>query len=540
MAEDTPPQTNDIDIATAVNESTSGQSDTNQDKGIAVGVDAGISQPNQGGEVEDEPEPEHEHKHTEPGSDRVATNDNPHDVPNDIPASEGSKAMDLIDGGIQLAESEPKKKKRKSKSKKQGAAARKGVTGFEEFYADAPMTPAEATQEKNEIYSESRPFTERIEQCIQRYRARRRMNSERTMLFNKYLWLGGIDASPRQFTGFAEDREALADADADAVRQMTATDFIGTGGSRFYNPAEPEEWVVDFYGIVRGFLSRIVPSIYMYDEEANKLAANLIKNFLNYILMHDVCPEYNDDIERAKNLCNYAPVELRMMHELLREMPGKFNTTCKELFCDGEVYKSEGEITGDLYDKVISFRVTVLTTAQEWIQKRLMRSNDPTVTRVIKETEETYKVHAIRLPHPSGYEIIADELEAADHKGKGVPCGLLHLKKSIIGHGYNNVLRPEQFKTDDMGYEEFLLEEEHLKKLSLGMKIRAVVCELDNGLRFIKQVMEIRVPWDLFLPQMLMEGWKDPVPNERLPPSVSNPGAEEKAMAAEYAVDDPK
>ncbi|KAI0889203.1 Argonaute siRNA chaperone complex subunit Arb1-domain-containing protein [Annulohypoxylon maeteangense] len=537
MAEDTSPQTNDIDIATATDESSSGQSDTNQDKGTVIGVEADISQPNR----EDENGAELENENAEPGYDGEAINGTPSNAPNDTPTSDGDKASVAIDIRAHPdAESETKKKKRKSKNKKHGAAARKGVTGFEEFYADAPITPAEATQEKNEIYSESRPFSERIEQCLQRYRASRRLDSERTMLFNKYLWLGGIDASPRQFTGFAEDREALAEADADSIRQMTATDFVGTGGSRFYNPVEPQDWTVDFHGIVRGFLSRVVPSLYLYDETANKLAANLVKNFLNYILMHDVCPEYNDDIGRAKALCDFAPIELRMMHELLQEMPGNFNTICKELFCDGEVYKSQGEITGELYDKVVSFRVTVLTSAQGWIQQRLMRSSDPTTTHVISETEETYIVYAIHIPHPSGYSIVEEELEAAGHKGKGVPCGLLQLKKSIIDHGYNNILRSGQFKIRNQGYQEFLLEEKLLKKLSKDMKIRAIVCELDIGLRFIKEIKDIRVSWDLFLPQMLMEGWKDPVPNERPPPSVSHPDAEEKVMATEFAVDEPK
>ncbi|KAI1208409.1 Argonaute siRNA chaperone complex subunit Arb1-domain-containing protein [Annulohypoxylon truncatum] len=533
MAEGTSPQTNDIDNATAVDESTSGQSDTNQGKGISVGAKADISQPSH--------EHEHEHDQTEPGGDGEATNDTSHDVPEGIPASDGDKAGGATDAGSQPgAESEPKKKKKRSKNKKQGAAARKGVTGFEEFYADAPITPAEAALEKNEIYAESRPFSERIEQCIQRYRASRRMDSERTMLFNKYLWLGGIDASPRQFTGFAEDREALAEADAEEIRQMTATDFVGGGGGRFYNPAEPDNWVVDFDGIARGFLSRVVPSIYMYDEEANKLAAKLVKNFLNYVAMHDVCPKYKDNIELARILCDYAPSDLRYAHELLLEMPGNFNTLCKELFCDGEIYKVQGELKGELYDKVVVFRVAVLTSAQEWIQKRLMRSNNPTATRIISTYEETYKVHAIRIPHPSGYKIVAEELEAAGHKGKGKPCGLLQLKRAIIGHGYNNVLRPDQFNTQNWGYQEFLLEEELLKKMKKGMKIKAVICELNIGLRFIKEVKDIRVSWDVFLPQMLMEGWKDPVPNERPPPSVSHPDAEDKAMAAEFAVDDPK
>lgn len=80
------------------------------------------------------------------------------------------------------------------------------------------------------------------------------MDPERTMLFNKYLWLGGIDASQRQFTGFANDAEAIAEANAEEIRQLTATDFVGGSGSRFFDPANEKNWEIDFYGIVKGFL----------------------------------------------------------------------------------------------------------------------------------------------------------------------------------------------------------------------------------------------------------------------------------------------
>lgn len=95
----------------------------------------------------------------------------------------------------------------------------------------------------------------RIEECIQRYRARRKMDPERNNLFDKYLFLGGLDPSPRQFTG--ADPEELAGANAAEIRQATATDCIyrgGGGGSKFYDPTRPDGWVVDFEGVVKGFL----------------------------------------------------------------------------------------------------------------------------------------------------------------------------------------------------------------------------------------------------------------------------------------------
>lgn len=79
------------------------------------------------------------------------------------------------------------------------------------------------------------------------------MDELRTTMFNKYLFLGGIDASQRQFTGLSQDKDAMAEADAEEVRKMTAVDFVGGSGSRFYDN-NPEDWEVDFEAIVKGYL----------------------------------------------------------------------------------------------------------------------------------------------------------------------------------------------------------------------------------------------------------------------------------------------
>ncbi|KAI0847519.1 Argonaute siRNA chaperone complex subunit Arb1-domain-containing protein [Daldinia vernicosa] len=528
---DLPPHTNDTNMATSLCEPTSGQSDAHSDKETTSAVDIASSSPNS--------EP------SEPGSDQKATNDTP-TTEGDADSTNVEEASDVIDGGVQLGiESEEKKKKKKKRPKKKGAAARKNVTGFEgwfyawscraksrltfglEFYADTPITPAEAAKEKKEIYNASRSFSDRIEECIQRYRASRRMDSERLMLFNKYLWLGGIDSSPRQFTGFAEDRDALAEADADEIRQMTATDFIGGSGTRFYDPLEPEHWFVDFEGIVKCFLSRIVPTIYMYDEAANLQAASIIKNFLNYVLMHDVCPEYTFDIMAARRICDAGPYELRMVHELILSLPGAFNTAAHSLFCDRQVDKYD---VPDHYDKLIAFRVTVFSSAlDQKIKKRLIDS-DPTTIRVVNTKEETYEVVDIILPRQRDIVMVKEQLEEAGHSGKGKPAGILVLKPSVIDFGFNNLPRPDQVDFSSAESEDYLLEDDLLDKFDKGMKIKAIVCELNIGVRFIKAVKDVLVSFDLFLPQILMENWKDPAPSTRPPPSASNPNAEEKAV----------
>lgn len=77
----------------------------------------------------------------------------------------------------------------------------------------------------------------------------------------KYLTLGGVDASPKQFTGGALDEETLANATAEEIAALQATDFVRGGGGgalglnrKYYDPSEADGWVVDFEGVAKCFL----------------------------------------------------------------------------------------------------------------------------------------------------------------------------------------------------------------------------------------------------------------------------------------------
>ncbi|KAI5868373.1 Argonaute siRNA chaperone complex subunit Arb1-domain-containing protein [Durotheca rogersii] len=435
-------------------------------------------------------------------------------------------------------DAEAKPKKRKGKKKKTGAASRKNVTGFEgkypfpsrpQFFADAPMTPDEAANENN-IYDSSRSFAVRIEECIQRYRASRRMDNERSVLFDKYLWLGGIDSSPRQFTGAAEDAEALAEADADQIRKMTAVDFVGGNDERFYNSQNSGDWFVDFEGIVRGFLSRTVLSMYLYDEKAIKMAADLVKNFLNYVLVHNACPEYLDDLMAARNICSIAPMELRSTIELFRSLPGAFNTAARSLFCDRRVDNLE---VAENFDRLVTFRVATLVSPyrNQEIAANIAKIEDPSTIHVVSTKEETYEVLEILRPTDRGIiTLVKEQLEQSGHGGKGELAGVLKVKPSAIEFGFDNMPTVDEINLSKTEPEEFLLENDLLVKFEKGMKIKAIVCELNVGIRFIKEVLDVRASFDLLLPQALMENWKDPVPNERPAPSATSAEAGEEAM----------
>lgn len=96
----------------------------------------------------------------------------------------------------------------------------------------------------------------RIQTCIQRYRARRKLDALKANIFTKYLVLGGIEATGKAFTGGILDEETLEQCTAEEIAALQATDFVrsGTTNAKYYDPAKPDGWVVDFEGIAKGFL----------------------------------------------------------------------------------------------------------------------------------------------------------------------------------------------------------------------------------------------------------------------------------------------
>lgn len=95
-----------------------------------------------------------------------------------------------------------------------------------------------------------------MQTCIQRYRERRKLDEKRANIFTKYLVLGGIEANnAKQFTG-GLDQDTIENSTAEEIAAIRATDYIrsNTNSLRFYDPGNAKHWVVDFEGLVKGFL----------------------------------------------------------------------------------------------------------------------------------------------------------------------------------------------------------------------------------------------------------------------------------------------
>ncbi|KAI9649675.1 hypothetical protein NHQ30_002256 [Ciborinia camelliae] len=435
-------------------------------------------------------------------------------------------------------EGEPKKKKKSSGKNKKAAA-----TGFEEFYADPPLTPDEY-EEECDTYDESRPFDERIQTCIQRYRARRKLDSIRSNILTKYFALGGIEAGAKTFNG-GLDKETLENSTAAEIAAIQATDFVRSSNAKYYDPSDTENWVVDWEGIAKGFLSYRAPKLLGDGEDEVNMFCAVIKNFLNYVLAHEVCKEYTKEVMAARKLCDVAEKEYNSIRHLRNMLPGDFNIAASTLF--GKTYKRHMETniawTGveDGSDQWFTNIPMLSLPACQFVfgaivafmgnESHFEKANKGD-THVVKTEVRFIEVADVHL---ASADIIGDFPRVKDPRGLGAlkPVGRL-LCKHWEGPGYD-----DEDMTDDgnveavnNSVEEFWLEDEILQHCYPGLKLEVVVHELNIGVKYFDKVIELFPSFHLYLPNEKMLGWKEPVPNERPPPTEDDPDAEEKVMDA--------
>ncbi|KIN00370.1 hypothetical protein OIDMADRAFT_164780 [Oidiodendron maius Zn] len=465
---------------------------------------------------------------------------------NDNSASDGALAdVDTnTDGPAKQAAKKKKKKKKGAKSK----SKRPVPTGFEEFYADAPVTPHEY-QEESYVYSR--------QTCIQRYRKRRCIDSTRSNILTKYLMLGGVDASAtKQFTG-GLDRETIENSTAQEIADIQATDFIrsGHGNERFFDPSNPENWVVDFEGIAKGFFSSTAPRRLPSDTEQEiKNICGVIRNFLNYILLHSVCPEYTENVMAARKICDLAEKELgdiRLLHHML---PGEFNRAASTLYggksqdppgdrtWESDTSTEDGIHSSGKYRQRIAtaeyvFKTVVSFEGSDEMFKAVSNGKVDVVNT------ETKFVEVVEIDH-------ADMTSIHKYSSTSPPLGVtesinalgkIHVKP-WDGPGYyaEDMTDGEDEGGEypasqrDAAIETFWLEAYILDRCFVGMKFQVAIQELNIGLKFIREVGGIYCSFHTILPnEKVIENWKEPLPNTRPPPTEDDPDAEENATVAE-------
>lgn len=476
--------------------------------------------------------------------------DDPADGLEQHPDHEGSIANDSLPAAEQSGggEGEPKKKKKNSSGKKKAKAL--PVTGFEEFFADPPLTPSEDAENKDFLYAPDRSFVERIETCIQRYRARRKLDAERSKIFTKYMVLGGIDAGIKPFTG-GIDR----DGTAQEIAAVVASDFVGTNNIKYFDMSNSKHWVVDFEGVVKGFLSYRAPRVLGLNSRENiKTCCGVIRNFLNYVVHHGVCPEYTQDLMRAKIICDKAEKELWVISGVGRLLPGSFNTACSVLY--GGYYKHmyippDSPWAANL-DTIEMFgphvlgmpkkeALHILKTAIALIGNETMyRGVASNTIRVIKQERRFFEITEIVRTD--------DKVEASFAAAKdihGEPGGMKSIGVMRVKYCENPEPEDEDCSDDGLdngimeGEDEFWLEDFVLSECLVGLKMDALVYETNVGLKYFDTLEGIYCSFHTVLPNESMELWREPSICSRGPPTVDNPNAVADAEAGEDDDDEP-
>ncbi|KAK3339493.1 Argonaute siRNA chaperone complex subunit Arb1-domain-containing protein [Neurospora tetraspora] len=433
-----------------------------------------------------------------------------------------------VDGKENMALTEDAKPKKKKKSKK-SKSKKKRPTGFEEYFCDAPMTPAEYEEERKSIYPPNRPFVDRIEECIQRYRARRRFDSAKENLFSRYLFLGGIDTTARQFQGTASlTSHDLDGLDKDDIRDIAANDYVerkpGLHASRYYNPNQPEHWDVDFTGVVAGFLSETLVRLTTPGAADYAAGVDLVSNFLKYVDLHDVCPEYAEDIKNAQRVCQKAHEEMPSLVQILRLLPGNFSSAARLVTCEDD---DENAWAREVMDdqtcrRKIGIVMSILMSSKCGHENGIKfeeLTGFPTVTKTI--TQQAYEVVGIVLPNAECHAKFKNiNKHLGDANANAIkPCGLLQVKPTVIRNGWENTMHKS---VEDVTYN-LVMEEEILALMKVGFKFEMDICLLNYGMGFIKKSVDGHPTFYEFLPQELMWGYKEPVANPRPGPSIHNP-----------------
>ncbi|PYH44503.1 uncharacterized protein BP01DRAFT_342179 [Aspergillus saccharolyticus JOP 1030-1] len=400
----------------------------------------------------------------------------------------------------------PKKKRKKSKRPKSKRGLGK-PTGFEEYYVDAPMTPTEHEAEE-EIYSQSRPIIHRIEDALQRYQKNRRLENNRRAIFLKYLAYGGVDVSPKMFEG--TDQKDLQELDSEQILQAKTQTSIATDSAKL---------PIDFDAVVRGFLTSYFPFYFNPEtEDMIKLGTVTIRNFLCYLIYHNVCPEYTINIREAIDSCDTATEELWLNQQFMVKGPGHFNKACSTLF-GGErrdCYREQKEEESSSTDEALMTK----DVAHKVVKFALAGAGTDHIARGFREQGNINDLHAIRISDIDGFEIIAidppkDTITDFYEKFAPdlVPVGRIVAKSFMDPARASCDMTPEEREqVPPVYFFNFFLEQPLMQLCYVGMKVLTPVWVMDCGLHYFEETFCVYTSDYTVLPNDLMLGWKKPRP----------------------------
>lgn len=276
----------------------------------------------------------------------------------------------------------------------------------------------------------------------------------------------------------------------------------------------------------------------------------VVRNFLNYVIYHGVCPEYTENIVAAQMICDRAEEELIAINKVGRIMPGDFNMAAStlyggyyyNLYVDTSSWAQESNddainnfpraskrlLTGMTVPEADRIFKTGIAFAGTYEMFKAMKG----VPQVIKTERSSMEIVKITFPTLEKKRQYAGTKDLDGLIGNIKPLGLLAVRPWDNMQAENEDLTFEEEaaalalrknRAKDGGpIEEFWLEEEVLQKCFIGMKFEATVRELDIGLKYFDSIIGIYPSFFTYLPADRLHGWKEPILSTRPAPSVEN------------------
>lgn len=278
-----------------------------------------------------------------------------------------------------------------------------------------------------------------------------------------------------------------------------------------------------------------LPSVFdLLSQQRIQSYTAIIRNFLNYLLHHDVCPEYNDQIQAARRVCDQAERELWEITLANDLLPGDFNRACSDIF--GGIYQglyignqdwAKGVDGGrgmspEAARKTFRFALTA-QASEEIFEKYRSQSEDKSIG--------VTSVHDVSLEVtelvPPSNEVLA---MYSSPGGRGLqPVGKLRARSWRNPLSYPEDLTEEEEAAEAANGEsgtgelyEFWVEANLLSHCFVGMKLDTKVHRTSFGVDYFDAITGVWCSFYRVLPNELIIGWREPGP--KLPMREKPPG----------------
>ncbi|KAE9371454.1 hypothetical protein N431DRAFT_426110 [Stipitochalara longipes BDJ] len=263
-----------------------------------------------------------------------------------------------------------------------------------------------------------------------------------------------------------------------------------------------------------------------YEKEI-KLYSHVIRNFLNYVLHHVVCPEYTEDVMAARKVCDLAEKELWAIRQLQSKLPGEFNVAASTLH--GGRYKqyqlsaqawtlddpeSQDWVSPTELSDMEAERIFKTAVAFAGDDALFFKAMTPDI-HIAKTTRKFYEVAEVERPDLATRAQYASVKNSKGETGYIKPLGVVRFK-TWEGPGIETEDCTDdedaitEAKVEEAGLESFWLEDEILELFFVGLKLELEVHELNVGIKFFDTILGLHCSFHTYLPNEKMINWKEP------------------------------